>query len=127
MRAAQPKAEKRLSDEKLIDKGKKEGWPQHIKPIDSFVAGHPDSFREVMPTGRPVRYVSRAYDLFSEATDAKGKAISRIVLIDAKNNPVGDVATTWEAKYVLYAARPQPLPGEASQPGSKSERSSQAL
>jgi hypothetical protein len=106
MRATQPKAEKRLSDEKLIDKWKKEGWPQRIKPIDYFVASDGDSFREVTLTGRPVRYASRAYDLFSEATDAKGKAISRIVLIDAKDNPVGDVATTWEAKYVLYAARP---------------------
>jgi hypothetical protein len=106
MRATQPKAEKRLSDEKLIDKWKKEGWPQRIKPIDYFVASDGDSFREVALTGRPVRYASRAYDLFSEATDAKGKAISRIVLIDAKENPVGDVATTWEAKYVLYAARP---------------------
>jgi hypothetical protein len=106
MRATQPKAEKRLSDEKLIDKWKKEGWPQRIKPIDYFVASDGHSFREVTLTGRPVRYASRAYDLFSEATDAKGKAISRIVLIDAKDNPVGDVATTWEAKYVLYAARP---------------------
>jgi type I restriction enzyme M protein len=106
MRATQPKAEKRLSDEKLIDKWKKEGWPQRIKPIDYFVASDGDSFREVTLTGRPVRYASRAPDLFSEATDAKGKAISRIVLIDAKDNPVGDVATTWEAKYVLYAARP---------------------
>jgi len=106
MRATQPKAEKRLSDEKLIDKWKKEGWPQRIKPIDYFVASDGDSFREVTLTGRPVRYASRAYDLFSEATDAKGKAISRIVLMDAKGNPVGDVATTWEAKYVLYAARP---------------------
>jgi hypothetical protein len=106
MRAAQPKAEKRLSDEKLIDKWKKEGWHQRIKPIDYFVASDTDSFREVALTGRPVRYASRELDLFSEATDAKGKAISRIVLIDAKGNPVGDVATTWEAKYVLYAARP---------------------
>jgi type I restriction enzyme M protein len=106
MRATQPKAEKRLSDEKLIDKWKKEGWPQRIKPIDYFVASDGDSFQEVALTGRPVRYASRAHDLFSEATDAKGKAISRIVLIDAKDNPVGDVATTWEAKYVLYAARP---------------------
>lgn len=106
MRATQPKAEKRLSDEKLIDKWKKEGWPQRIKPIDYFVASDGDSFREVTLTGRPVRYASRAHDLFSEATDAKGKAMSRIVLIDAKDNPVGDVATTWEAKYVLYAARP---------------------
>jgi type I restriction enzyme M protein len=106
MRATQPKAEKRLSDEKLIDKWKKEGWPQRIKPIDYFVASDGDSFQEVALTGRPVRYASRAPDLFSEATDAKGKAISRIVLIDAKENPVGDVATTWEAKYVLYAARP---------------------
>lgn len=106
MRATQPKAEKRLSDEKLLEKWKKEGWPQRIKPIDYFVASDGDSFREVTLTGRPVRYVSRAPDLFSEATDAKGKAISRIVLIDAKENPVGDVATTWEAKYVLYAARP---------------------
>jgi hypothetical protein len=106
MRATQPKAEKRLSDEKLLEKWKKEGWPQRIKPIDYFVASDGDSFREVALTGRPVRYASRAYDLFSEATDAKGKAISRIVLMDAKDNPVGDVATTWEAKYVLYAARP---------------------
>jgi hypothetical protein len=106
MRATQPKAEKRLSDEKLIDKWKKEGWHQRIKPIDYFVASDTDSFREVALTGRPVRYASRAYDLFSEATDAKGKAISRIVLIDAKDKPVGEVATTWEAKYVLYAARP---------------------
>lgn len=106
MRATQPKAEKRLSDEKLLEKWKKEGWPQRIKPIDYFVASDGDSFREVALTGWPVRYASRAYDLFSEATDAKGKAISRLVLIDAKENPVGDVATTWEAKYVLYAARP---------------------
>jgi type I restriction enzyme M protein len=106
MRATQPKAEKRLSDEKLIDKWKKEGWHQRIKPIDYFVASDTDSFREVALTGRPVRYASRELDLFSEATDAKGKAISRIVLIDAKDNPVGDVATPWEAKYVLYAARP---------------------
>jgi hypothetical protein len=106
MRATQPKAEKRLSDEKLIDKWKKEGWHQRIKPIDYFVASDGDSFREVALTGRPMRYVSRAPDLFSEATDAKGKANSCIVLIDAKENPVGDVATTWEAKYVLYAARP---------------------
>ncbi len=106
MRATQPKAEKRLSDEKLIDKWKKEGWPQRIKPIDYFVASDTDSFREVALTGRPVRYASRASDLFSEATDAKGKAISRIVLIDAKDNPVGEVATTREAQYVLYAARP---------------------
>jgi hypothetical protein len=45
MRATQPKAEKRLSDEKLIDKWKKEGWPQRIKPIDYFVASDGDSFQ----------------------------------------------------------------------------------
>jgi len=120
MRAARPKAEKRLSDEKLLKQWEELRWPERLKPITTFLEGKETCFLEIpLREKQPVRYPKETPGLFSGSPkpvtllNAEGEPVSsvektlQVPLLNAEGKPVGWVETISQARYAVLAAKPQ--------------------
>ena len=101
MRAARPKAEKRLSDEKLLKQWEESRWPERLKPITTFLEGKETRFLEIpIREKQPLRYPKETPGLFSGFPKP-------VPLLNAEGKPVGWVETISQARYAVLAAKPQ--------------------
>jgi len=120
MRAAQPKAEKRLSDEKLLKQWEELRWPERLKPITTFLEGKETCFLEIpLREKQPVRYPKETPGLFSgfpepvTLLNAQGELVGSeektlwVPLLNAEGETVGWVETISQARYAVLAAKPQ--------------------
>jgi len=120
MRAAQPKAEKRLSDEKLLKQWEELRWPERLKPITTFLEGKETHFLQIpLLKKQPVRYPKKTPGLFSgfpeqvTLLNAQGEPVGSVEktvwvpLLNAEGETVGWVETISQARYAVLAAKPQ--------------------